>query len=64
MCSYVLVIATAVVVVLSFISIKLSFELKMLRESIKDKDAKYHSLLSYIESLKAAAKPIKSIKKS
>ena len=64
MCSYVLVIATAVVVVLSFISIQLSFELKMLRESIKDKDAKYHSLLSYIESLKAAAKPIKSIKKS
>lgn len=64
MCSYVLVIATAVVVVLSFISIKLSFELKMLKESIKDKDAKYHSLLSYIESLKAAAKPIKSIKKS
>ncbi len=64
MCSYVLVIATAVVVVLSFISIKLSFELKILKESIKDKDAKYHSLLSYIESLKAAAKPIKSIKKS
>lgn len=31
-----------------------------LKESIKDKDAKYHSLLSYIESLKAASKPIKT----
>ena len=64
MCNFVLFITTAVVVVLSFISIKLSFELKMLKETIKDKDAKYHSLLSYIESLKAAAKPIKSVKKS
>ena len=64
MCNFVLLIATAVVVVLSFITIKLSFELKMLKETIKDKDAKYHSLLSYIESLKAAAKPIKSLKKS
>lgn len=64
MCNFVLFIATAVVVVLSFVSIKLSFELKMIKETIKDKDAKYHSLLSYIESLKAAAKPIKSVKKS
>lgn len=64
MFSFALLVATAVVVVLSFISIKLSFELKMLKETIKDKDAKYHSLLSYIETLKAAAKPNKSIKKS
>jgi len=64
MCNFVLFITTAVVVVLSFISIKLSFELKMLKETIKDKDAKYHSLLSYIETLKAATKSNKSIKKS
>jgi hypothetical protein len=64
MFSFALLVATAIVVVLSFISIKLSFELKMLKETIKDKDAKYHSLLGYVETLKAAAKPNKSIKKS
>jgi hypothetical protein len=64
MFSFALLVATAVVVVLSFITIKLSFELKLLKETLKDKDAKYHSLLSYIETLKAATKPNKSIKKS
>lgn len=64
MFSFVLLVATAVVVVLSFITIKLSFELKLLKETLKDKDAKYHSLLSYIETLKATTKPNKSIKKS
>jgi len=64
MCSFVLFVATAVVVVLSFIVVKLSLELKTLKETIKDKDAKYHSLLSYIETLKAPAKAKKSVKKS
>ena len=64
MCSFVLFVATAVVVVLSFIVAKFSLELKTLKETIKDKDAKYHSLLSYIETLKAPAKAKKSVKKS
>ncbi len=64
MCSFVLFVATAVVVVLSFIVVKFSLELKTLKETIKDKDAKYHSLLSYIETLKAPAKAKKSVKKS
>ncbi len=64
MCSFVLFVATAVVVVLSFVVVKFSLELKTLKETIKDKDAKYHSLLSYIETLKAPAKAKKSVKKS
>lgn len=64
MCCYILVIAVAAIVVLAFSTIKVSFDNKTLKEAIKDKDAKYHSLLSYIETLKAPTKPKKSTKKS
>lgn len=59
-----LVIFGIAVAVLVFLVVKLSYELSLLKEAAKDKDAKYHSLLSYIETLKAPAKAKKSVKKS
>ncbi len=60
----VLVIFGIAIVVLAFVVVKLSYELSLSKEAAKDKDAKYHSLLSYIETLKAPAKAKKSEKKS
>jgi heme/copper-type cytochrome/quinol oxidase subunit 2 len=55
-----LVIFGVAIVVLAFIVIKQSYEINNLKEAAKDKDAKYHSLLGYIETMKAA----KTTKKS
>jgi hypothetical protein len=54
----VLIIFGIAIVVLAFVVVKQSYELSLLKEAAKDKDAKYHSLLSYIETIKAA-KPTK-----
>jgi hypothetical protein len=56
----VLVIFGVAIVVLAFVTIKQSYEINNLKEAAKDKDAKYHSLLGYIETMKAA----KTTKKS
>ena len=55
-----LVIFGITIVVLAFVTVKQSYEINNLKEAAKDKDAKYHSLLSYIETMKAA----KTTKKS
>ncbi len=55
-----LVIFGVAIVVLAFVTVKQSYEINNLKEAAKDKDAKYHSLLGYIETMKAA----KTTKKS
>ena len=56
----VLVIFGITIVVLAFVTVKQSYVINNLKEAAKDKDAKYHSLLGYIETMKAA----KTTKKS
>lgn len=53
-----LVIFGITIVVLAFMLVKQSYQINNLKEAAKDKDAKYHSLLGYIETMKAA-KPTK-----
>lgn len=53
------VISLFIIAVLGFIIVRQKFEITLLKESEKDKDAKIKSLLSYVDSLTA-----KKVKKS